>query len=98
MSDVWALKLPHSSTFQGHIPMHSKLIFQGWPIKQVNRSIRGQHDVLEVKVITNIRTIINYPCSSLLGAIQVLRNADRGGGGCQLFQKKALRRCKVQRY
>ena len=24
--------------------------------------IRGQHEVLEVKVITNIRTIINYPC------------------------------------
>ena len=28
--------------------------------------IRGQHDVLEVKVITNIRTIINYPCRPLL--------------------------------
>ena len=37
MSDVWALKLPHSSTFQGHIPMHSILIFQGWPIKQVTK-------------------------------------------------------------
>ena len=32
-----------------------------------------------------------------LGAIQVLRNAD-GGGGCQIFWKKALRRCKVQHY
>ena len=32
-----------------------------------------------------------------IGAIQVLRNAD-GGGGCQIFQKKALRRCKVQCY
>ena len=29
--------------------------------------------------------------------IQVLGNAD-GGGGCQIFQKKALRRCKVQCY
>ena len=29
-----------------------------------------------------------------LGVIQVLRNAD-GGGGCQIFRKKALRRCKV---
>ena len=27
----------------------------------------------------------------------MLRNAD-GGGGCQIFQKKALRRCKVQCY
>ena len=27
--------------------------------------IRGQHEVLEVKVITNIRTIINYPCTFL---------------------------------
>ena len=32
-----------------------------------------------------------------IGAIQVLRNAD-GGGGCHIFWKKALRRCKVQRY
>ena len=28
--------------------------------------IRGQLEVLEVKVITNIRTIINYPCMPLL--------------------------------
>ena len=28
--------------------------------------IRGQHEVLEVKVITHIRTIINYPCRPLL--------------------------------
>ena len=27
----------------------------------------------------------------------MLRNAD-GGGGCQIFRKKALRRCKVQCY
>ena len=33
----------------------------------------------------------------ILGAIQVLRNAD-GGGGCQIFREKALRRCKVQCY
>ena len=32
-----------------------------------------------------------------MGAIQVLRNAD-GGGVCQIFRKKALRRCKVQCY
>ena len=31
------------------------------------------------------------------GAIQVLRNAD-GGGECQIFQEKALRRFRVQRY
>ena len=31
------------------------------------------------------------------GAIQVLRNAD-GVGGCQIFRKKALRRCNVQCY
>ena len=31
------------------------------------------------------------------GAIQVLRNADGGGGG-QFFRGKALRRCKVQCY
>ena len=31
---------------------------------------------------------------SYLGAIQVLRNAD-GGGGVTFFRKKALRRCKV---
>ena len=29
-----------------------------------------------------------------LGAIQVLRNAD-GGGGCLIFWKKAVRRCNV---
>ena len=34
---------------------------------------------------------------SVLGAMQVLRNAD-GGGGCQIFGEKALRRCKVQCY
>ena len=34
---------------------------------------------------------------SIYGAIQVLRNAD-GGEGCQIFRKKALRRCKVHRY
>ena len=28
--------------------------------------IRGQHEVLEVKVITDIRTTINYPCRRLL--------------------------------
>ena len=28
----------------------------------------------------------------------MLHNADGGGGGCQIFNKKALRRCKVQRY
>ena len=33
----------------------------------------------------------------VLGAIQVLRNAD-GGGGCQVFRKIALRRCNIQRY
>ena len=33
----------------------------------------------------------------LLGAIQVLRNVD-GGGGCPIFWKKALRRCNVQCY
>ena len=32
-----------------------------------------------------------------IGAIQVLRNAD-GGGGFKIFQKKALPRCKVQCY
>ena len=31
------------------------------------------------------------------GVIQVLRNAD-GGGGCPIFWKKALRRCNVQCY
>ena len=35
--------------------------------------------------------------SHSLGVLQVLRNAD-GGGGCQILRKKALRRCKVQRY
>ena len=32
------------------------------------------------------------------GAIQVLRNADGGGGGCLIFWKKALRRCNIQCY
>ena len=35
--------------------------------------------------------------SNSIGAIRVLRNAN-GGGGCQIFWKKALRRCKVQCY
>ena len=34
---------------------------------------------------------------STSGAIQVLRNAD-GGGGVRFSGKKALRRCKVQCY
>ena len=35
-----------------------------------------------------------YPvfCDFVMGPIQVLRNAD-GGGGCLIFWKKALRRC-----
>ena len=32
--------------------------------------------------------------SSVLGVIQVLRNAD-GGGGVRIFRKKGLRKCKV---
>ena len=28
----------------------------------------------------------------------MLRNADEGRGGCNIFQKKTLRRCKDQRY
>ena len=35
---------------------------------------------------------------SVLGAIQVIRNANGGGGGCQMFREKALQRYKVQRY
>ena len=40
-----------------------------------------------------------YPvfCDFVMGPIQVLRNAD-GGGGCLIFWKKALRRCNVQCY
>ena len=37
------------------------------------------------------------PNKEYFGAIQVLRNADGGGGGL-IFWKKALRRCNVQRY
>ena len=36
--------------------------------------IRGQHEVLEVNVITNIRTIINYPCRPL--SITFLKQID----------------------
>ena len=41
-----------------------------------------------------------YPvfCDFVMGPIQVLRNADGGGGGCLIFWKKALRRCNVQCY
>ena len=39
---------------------------------------------------------LDFVTQEVLGAIQVLRNADGGGG--QIFQKKALRRCKVQCY
>ena len=41
--------------------------------------------------------IIEENISLRLGAIQVLRNAD-GGGGCLIFWKKALQRCNVQYY
>ena len=34
----------------------------------------------------------------LFGAIQVLRNADGGGGGVRFSGGKTLRRCKVQCY
>ena len=33
-----------------------------------------------------------------IGAIQVLRNADGGGGGVRIPRKKALRRHQAQRY
>ena len=33
---------------------------------RIRFDIRGQHEFLEVKVITNIRTIINYPIRPLL--------------------------------
>ena len=36
-------------------------------------------------------------CVLIQGAIQVLRNADEGGGG-SYFTEKALRRCNVQCY
>ena len=39
-------------------------------------------------LFSSVKTVI-------LGVIQVLRNADGGG---QIFRKKALRRCNVQRY
>ena len=43
--------------------------------------------------------INRHRLASDLGAIQVLRNADGGGGGgVQFSVKKTLRRCKVQRY
>ena len=35
--------------------------------------------------------------SAYIGAVQVVRNAD-GGGGCLIFWGKALRRCNVQCY
>ena len=40
------------------------------------------------------RDIMRRDC---IGAIQVLRNRD-AGGGCLIFWKKALRRCNVQCY
>ena len=43
----------------------------------------------------------NLTTAGCSGAIQVLRNADGGGGvggGCLIFWKKALRRCNVQCY
>ena len=46
----------------------------------------------------SLRLLVCLPLSyARLGAIQVLRNADVGGV-CQIFRKKALRRCKDQRY
>ena len=66
MSDVWPLKLSHSSTFQGHIPMHSLLIFQGmlqgWPIKLVTKldSVNQQFMPFEVSKpdnsLSNVQT------------------------------------------
>ena len=41
--------------------------------------------------------VMVFHTAAHLGAIQVLHNAD-GGGGCQIFRKKTVRRCKVQRY
>ena len=58
------------------------------------------------KLVVSRRTGDNIPLRWLMvkqfmkcgkGAIQVLRNAD-GGGGCQILRKKALRRCNVQCY
>ena len=43
--------------------------------------------------------IIQQIINMYIGAIQMLRNADGGGGGgCQIFREKALRRCNVQCY
>ena len=40
----------------------------------------------------------SMPSWRRFGAIQVLRNADGGGGGCPIFRGITLRRCKVQCY
>ena len=48
----------------------------------------------------NVRFVLfmdNKIHNTCMGAIQVLRNAD-GGGGCHIFWKKVLRRCNVQCY
>ena len=55
------------------------------------------HSSLEKDSLNHSRVSRRMSCLAYRGAIQVLRNAD-GGGGCPIFQKKTLRRCKLQRY
>ena len=57
MSDVWALKLSHSTKSQCHIHMHSLLVFQdmlqGWPTKLDNVN----HQFVSFKVMFRFRDI-----------------------------------------
>ena len=65
------IKVTQRSTTAGKITILCNTTLCGffWVIHSMEAyffNIIGQHEVLEVKVITNIRTIITYPCSPLL--------------------------------
>ena len=51
--------------------------------------IRGQHEVFEVKVINDIRTIINYPCRPLLVHTVIragVSTEENNGSICNLLE------------
>ena len=63
----------------------------------VDGSTRNDFVVFTCRYYVKESLVLNDTNFVSQGAIQVLRNAD-GVRGCQIFQKKALRRCKVQCY
>ena len=87
---------------------HVDILCNIWFIFMANNAFsepilhNDKHDSVAEELICFSSSGVNsftLSCAYLTkGTIQVLRNADGGGGGCMIFGEKALRRCNVQCY